>query len=74
MTHVDALSRAPVEDAKDTGDYLVEQRMGDMMMIEEETVIDTVQGCDSRLRKIIELLRQPRRSSDEDQQVRGYTI
>ena len=59
MARIDALSRAPFEQPTDTGNELIDDKMGVMLtMIEEEYVI-TMQRSDQRLREIIDILTKP---------------
>lgn len=65
MTHVDALSRAPIEQATDTEKELIGKEMGVMLTMTEDEYVITMQRSDQRLREIIDALSKTNESVDQ---------
>lgn len=75
MSHIDALSRAPVEEASDTHDDIMDKRLS-VLALSQNAEIVTIQMSDDRLKRIISLLRKERRLRTEEEQniVAGYEL
>lgn len=76
MVHVDALSRAPIEEASDTEDGIYEKRLRVLLTFPESVQITMMQRKDDKLRGIIEILEKPqaRRSKEEKDKVADYEL
>uniref|UniRef100_A0A2S2QN58 RNA-directed DNA polymerase n=1 Tax=Sipha flava TaxID=143950 RepID=A0A2S2QN58_9HEMI len=76
MSHVDALSRAPVEVAGDTEMEVINDKMEVFTLITEEEQVMAVQRTDTRLKTIVGILHREEsgRSVSESALVKGYVM
>lgn len=76
MAHVDALSRAPVEDGMDTYNYVFDKRLTVLMTFAENQHISMIQQSDTKLRRFMDILRKTvrERTRAERDLVSGYEL
>lgn len=73
MSHVDALSRAPVEPNEDTEDYVYDRRVRVLLTFTEEQIA-MIQQSDGELKRKIDIMRKPvsARTKEEKDIMRDY--
>lgn len=76
MSHVDSLSRAPVEEQAKQGmiEEVYENRINIFMIINEEDRVLMIQKNDEKLKKIVEILQKDDKSNEEKNMIKNYTI
>lgn len=75
MAHVDALSRAPVDDSQDTLDH-IHERLEVLQTLDETDYVLMIQYGDAELRELIQILKKPNeeRTPVERQRVLPYKL
>lgn len=76
MTHIDALSRAPVEVAGDTETEIINEKMEILTLVTEEEQVMAMQRTDTRLKTIVDILcrEESGRSVSESALVKEYVL
>lgn len=74
MTHVDALSRAPVSDPEDTMTSLIEKKFEVCLTLSEDEQILIIQHTDKELKTLIDIFKKDEgeRSVEERQKISNY--
>jgi len=76
MSHIDALSRAPVEVAGDTETEIINEKMEVLTLVTEEEQVMAMQRTDTRLKTIVDILcrEESGRSVSESALVKEYVL
>lgn len=73
MDHIDALSRAPIEQLTDTENEIIGNQLGVMLTMKEEEYVITMQRSYQKLREIISTLTETERTENQ-QQISEYEL
>lgn len=75
MSHIDALSRAPVGKPMDTESELINDKFGVLLTMTEQEYVITMQRSDQQLKELINILNKPNQANKpERQQVENYEL
>jgi len=76
MSHIDALSRAPVEVAGDTDTEIIYEKMEVLTLVTKEEQVMAMQRTDTRLKTIVDILcrEESERSVSESALVKEYVL